>query len=72
MFKILEKEAVAHNVWKYVIAASDVAKKAQPGQFVVLRLHEQGERIPISISDWDRDAGTITLIVQLLAIQPSS
>ncbi|NLY52151.1 MAG: sulfide/dihydroorotate dehydrogenase-like FAD/NAD-binding protein [Firmicutes bacterium] len=64
MFKILEKEAVAHNVWKYVIAASDVAKKAQPGQFVVLRLHEQGERIPISISDWDRDAGTITLIVQ--------
>ena len=64
MFKILEKDAAAHNVWRYVIAAPDVAKKAQPGQFVVLRLHERGERIPISISDWDREAGTITLIVQ--------
>ncbi len=64
MFKILEKEAIAHNVWKYVIAAPDVAKNTQPGQFVVLRLHERGERIPISISDWDGDAGTITLIVQ--------
>jgi ferredoxin--NADP+ reductase len=64
VFKILEKEAIAHNVWKYVIAAPDVAKNTQPGQFVVLRLHERGERIPISISDWDGDAGTITLIVQ--------
>ncbi|NLA58461.1 MAG: sulfide/dihydroorotate dehydrogenase-like FAD/NAD-binding protein [Firmicutes bacterium] len=64
MFKILEKKAAAHNVWKYVIAAPDVANKAQPGQFVVLRLHERGERIPISISDWDGDTGTITLIVQ--------
>jgi len=64
VFEILEKELLARDIWKYTIAAPEVAKKAQPGQFVVLRLHEQGERIPISISDWDRDAGTITLIVQ--------
>ncbi|NMB47146.1 MAG: sulfide/dihydroorotate dehydrogenase-like FAD/NAD-binding protein [Firmicutes bacterium] len=66
MYTILRKDNVAPNVDRYVIAAPDVAAKAQPGQFVVLRLHEQGERIPISISDWNRDAGTITLIVQVV------
>ncbi|NMB12383.1 MAG: sulfide/dihydroorotate dehydrogenase-like FAD/NAD-binding protein [Firmicutes bacterium] len=64
MYKILAKENIAPNVDKYIIAAPDVAAKAEPGQFVVLRLHERGERIPISISNWNRAAGTITLIVQ--------
>lgn len=64
MYKILSKGNIAPNVNRYIIAAPEVAAKVEPGQFVVLRLHERGERIPISISDWDRDAGTITLIVQ--------
>jgi NAD(P)H-flavin reductase len=64
VYKILSKGNIAPNVNRYIIAAPEVAAKVEPGQFVVLRLHERGERIPISISDWDRDAGTITLIVQ--------
>ena len=64
MYKILAKDNIAPNIDKYIIAAPEVAAKTKPGQFVVLRLHEKGERIPISISDWDKEAGTITLIVQ--------
>lgn len=64
MYRILSKTNIASNIDKYIIEAPDVAAKAQPGQFVVLRLHELGERIPISISDWDAGKGTITLVVQ--------
>ena len=64
MYKILAKDNIAPSIDKYIIAAPEVAAKTNPGQFVVLRLHEKGERIPISISDWDKEAGTITLIVQ--------
>ena len=64
LYRILMKTNIAPNIDRYVIGAPDVAAKAQPGQFVVLRLHELGERIPISISDWDPTAGTITLVVQ--------
>ena len=45
-------------------SAPEVARKAQAGQFVVVRLDDKGERIPLTIADWDREAGTITLIFQ--------
>ncbi len=64
MFKILEKEHLGPQVYRYLIDASDIAKKAKPGQFVIIRLDEMGERFPITISDMDPQAGTLTLYVQ--------
>ncbi len=64
MFKILEKERVAPGINKFVIEAPLIAKKRQPGQFIIIRLHEKGERIPITIADADPDRGSITVYVQ--------
>src|SRR5512142_2781424 len=64
MFQIVEKKALAPEVCLYRIVAPRIAKKQQAGQFVILRVHEHGERIPITIADADPDAGTITLIIQ--------
>lgn len=66
MFKIVERQRVNLVVNKFVIEAPIIAKKREPGQFVVFRLHEKGERIPITIADADPDAGTITVYVQEL------
>ncbi|MDL2237216.1 sulfide/dihydroorotate dehydrogenase-like FAD/NAD-binding protein [Christensenellaceae bacterium OttesenSCG-928-K19] len=62
MFKILEKRELAENIVKMVIDAPLIAKKAQSGQFVVLRTHDKGERFPLTIADYDRDKGTVTII----------
>jgi len=64
MFRILEKDHLTSVHKKIVIEAPLVARKAQPGQFVSIRLHEKGERIPLTVADFDRDAGTITLVFQ--------
>ncbi|MFH1540958.1 MAG: sulfide/dihydroorotate dehydrogenase-like FAD/NAD-binding protein [Elusimicrobiota bacterium] len=64
MFKIIEKSQPATNVNRFIIETPDVAKKALPGQFVILRLHEKGERIPITIADADKIKNTITLFIQ--------
>ena len=61
---VLAKEALSQFVKKYVVEAPRIAKKCHPGQFVMLRLHEAGERFPLTIADFDREKGTITLIVQ--------
>jgi len=64
MFKILEKSDLAAQVYKYVVEAPDIARKAEAGQFVILRLDEHGERFPITLADWDSEKGTLTLFVQ--------
>ncbi|MEW6555928.1 MAG: sulfide/dihydroorotate dehydrogenase-like FAD/NAD-binding protein [Elusimicrobiota bacterium] len=64
MFKILGKTEPATNINKFIIEVPEIAKKVLPGQFVILRLHEKGERIPITIADKDKEKGTITLFVQ--------
>jgi ferredoxin--NADP+ reductase len=64
MFKILDKADLAARVNRYIIEAPDIARRARPGQFVILRLDAHGERIPITIADSDADRGTITLYVQ--------
>ena len=64
MYKILKKEALSEQVKLMVIDAPLVARKAQPGQFIILRINEQGERIPLTIADYDSDAGTVTIIFQ--------
>lgn len=55
MYRIVKKEALKPTVILYEIEAPMVAKKAQPGQFIILRVDENGERIPITIHDYDRE-----------------
>ncbi|MFZ6016779.1 MAG: sulfide/dihydroorotate dehydrogenase-like FAD/NAD-binding protein [Nitrospirota bacterium] len=64
MFKILKKEELSDAVTLFEISAKDIARKAQPGNFFILRIHEEGERIPLTIADFDRDRGTITTVFQ--------
>ena len=64
MFTITEKEYLAEGICRMRISAPRIAASAQPGQFVIVRADEQGERIPLTIADYDRTAGTITLVTQ--------
>ena len=64
MFPILDARFLAPDVKRFRIEAPRVARKRQAGQFVILRVHERGERIPLTIADSDPRAGTITIIVQ--------
>ena len=66
MYRIVTKEALKPTVILYEIEAPMVAKKAEPGQFIILRVDENGERIPITIHDYDREKGTVTIIVQTI------
>lgn len=64
MFPIVEAEFLAPDVKRFVVEAPRVARKRKAGQFVILRLHDRGERIPLTIADSDAGRGTITIIVQ--------
>ncbi len=64
MFQIVQKKELKPNVKMMVVEAPYVARKAEPGQFIILRVHENGERIPLTIADYDREKGTITIIFQ--------
>ena len=64
MYKIIEKKTLNANTKLMVIDAPHVAKKAQPGQFIILRVTEDGERIPLTIAAYDREQGYITIIFQ--------
>ena len=61
MYKILSKSEVVPNVHKLILKAPDIAEKAKPGQFVILMIDEEGERLPFTLSDWDPKDGTITI-----------
>jgi ferredoxin--NADP+ reductase len=62
LYRIAAKIELASNTTLYEVEAPDVARKAKPGQFVVVRIDEKGERIPLTIADFDREKGTITLV----------
>lgn len=62
MFPILKKEEIASDVTLMEIAAPEIAKKAQAGQFIVLRIGKKGERIPLTIADYDKARGTVTIV----------
>ena len=64
LFTILKKENLTETVVRMVIEAPLVTAKAQAGQFVILRVSENGERIPLTVADFDRKAGTVTIIFQ--------
>ena len=68
MFKIVRKEKLNESVSLIEVYAPYVAKKAEPGQFVILRIDEFGERIPFTIADYDREKGTITIIFQIVGM----
>ncbi len=63
-FKILLKEELAPGVKLFVVSAPLIARKAHPGQFVILRVDEQGERLPLTLVDWNASEGTVSLIFQ--------
>lgn len=66
MYRIIKKEFLNPTVCKMVIDAPLIAKKAQPGQFIILRALEDSERIPLTVSDYDAEKGTVTIIFQLV------
>ena len=66
MNKILEKKVLNPTVTLLKVDAPLVAKKAEPGQFIILRVDEEGERIPLTVADYDRENGTITIIFQVV------
>lgn len=66
MYRILSKQKLSETVVKMDIEAPFVAKKAEPGQFIILRTDENGERIPLTIADYDRALGTVTIIFQIV------
>ena len=68
MFEILEKQNLAEGIWLMKIHAPRVARSAQPGQFVIVRTDETGERIPLTISDYDPEQGSVTIVTQALGV----
>ena len=66
MYRILEKQSLNAFVTRMKIEAPRVAKKAAPGQFVILRSHADGERIPLTVADYDRNEGSVTVIFQVV------
>ena len=66
MVKIMKKDMLNDTVFRLVLDAPLIAKKAKAGQFVILRVCEEGERIPLTISDYDRAQGTLSIVVQIV------
>ncbi len=64
MYKILDADKLAANIFRMVIDAPRVAKHCLPGQFIIVKIDEEGERIPLTICDYDREKGTITIVFQ--------
>ncbi len=66
MYKIVKKEVINEVVEKIEIEAPYVARKCQPGQFIILRVDEDGERVPLTIADYNREKNTVTIIYQMV------
>ena len=66
MFKILNKKVLHENILQFTLEAPLIARKAEPGKFVVLRVNEYGERVPLTIADFDREKGTIDIIFMVI------
>ncbi len=66
MYRIVKKQVLNPTVTRMEIEAPLIAKKAEPGQFIILRVDEGGERIPLTVADFDRERGTVTIIFQIV------
>ena len=69
MYKITEKVALNPTVTKMVIEAPLIAKKAKPGQFIIVRPFEDSERIPLTVAGYDREKGTVDIIFQIVGVR---
>lgn len=69
MYKILEAKELTTNIYLMVVEAPRVAKNCQPGQFVIVRMDKDGERIPLTICDYDREKGTVTIVFQTVGAE---
>ena len=66
MFPIKRKAKLAENIYLLEVYAPRVAKSSKPGQFVIVRVGEEGERIPLTISDYNEQEGTVTIVIQIV------
>src|SRR5512142_2814577 len=66
MVKILENKMIVPNICTLTVSAPEIAQSVKAGQFVIVRVEEDGERIPLTVSDWDVSQGTITLVYLLV------
>jgi len=66
MYRITKAEKLAENIYLMDVEAKRVAKACEPGQFVIVRMDEAGERIPLTICDFDREKGTVTIVFQVV------
>ena len=64
MYKIVKKQELTTNIYLMEVEAKRVAKTCEPGQFVIVRMDSEGERIPLTICDYNREEGTITIVFQ--------
>ena len=71
MNKIVSKEQFSENVFKFEVEAPLIAKSRKAGHFVIIRIGEKGERMPLTIADADIEKGTITLVVQRIGLSSS-
>ena len=69
MYKILDAKELTTNIYLMVVEAPRVAKNCQPGQFVIVRMDKDGERIPLTVCDYDREKGTITIVFQTVGAE---
>jgi ferredoxin--NADP+ reductase len=66
MFKVLDTRQIAPDIYEFDVAAPDIAAKAKPGQFLILRMHDHGERIPLTLKGWDSPKGSVTIVFQVV------
>ena len=66
MFKIVKAKELTENIYLMDVEAPRVARSCMPGQFVIVRTNEEGERIPLTICDYDREKGTVTIVFQVI------
>ena len=69
MFKILEANELTTNIFQMIVEAPRVASACLPGQFLIIRVDEEGERIPLTICDYDREKGTVEIVVQAIGAE---
>ncbi len=69
MFKILEAQELTTNIFQMIVEAPRVASACLPGQFLIIRVNEDGERIPLTICDYDREKGTVEIVVQAIGAE---
>ena len=71
MYRIVEKDFLTPTICRMKVQAPRLSAAAQPGQFLIVRADEKGERVPLTISDYDREAGTVTIVTQMIGASSS-